>query len=93
MDSLDPEHKTPSSYREAEWPERGDDAYPRMQLENRCYASRVFRRLHMELVHRQDSIQVSLLFKPVLFDFSMFSVIVRGQTSMLLSTYCKPAGR
>lgn len=57
-DSLDPEHKWPASYREADWPVRGEDAYPRMQLENRCYASRVFRRLHMELVHRQDSIQV-----------------------------------
>jgi hypothetical protein len=31
-----------------------------MQLENRCYESRVFRRMHMELVHRQDSIQVLL---------------------------------
>ena len=57
-DSLDPEHKWPASYREADWPARGDDAYPRMQLENRCYESRVFRRMHMELVHRQDSIQV-----------------------------------
>ncbi len=47
----------PASYREAEWPERGQPGYPRMQLENRCYCSRVFRRLHMELVHRQDSIQ------------------------------------
>ncbi len=57
-DSLDPEHKMPSSYMEAEWPQRGQPGYPRMQLENRCYESRVFRRLHMELVHRQDSIQV-----------------------------------
>lgn len=57
-DSLDPNHEWPSSYRDADWPQRGEPAYPRMQLENRCYESRVFRRLHMELVHRQDSIQV-----------------------------------
>lgn len=46
------------SYKDLRPPEKGDPLWPRMQLENRCYCSRVFRKLHMELVHRQDGFQV-----------------------------------
>lgn len=32
--------------------------YPRLLLENRCYCSRVFRKLHIEAAWRQDGLQV-----------------------------------
>jgi hypothetical protein len=32
--------------------------YPRLMIENRIYSSRVFRKLHLELAHRQDGLQV-----------------------------------
>lgn len=87
VDSLDPEHKMPSSYAEAEWPKRGDDAYPRMQLENRCYSSRVFRRLHMELVHRQDSIQVlhCVMFPRTEYDLPILSMDMVGRSGGAIS--------
>lgn len=80
-DSLDPNHEWPSSYRDADWPQRGEPAYPRMQLENRCYESRVFRRLHMELVHRQDSIQVihCVMFPRLEFDLPILSMDMVGK--------------
>jgi hypothetical protein len=32
--------------------------YPRLMIENRVYSSRVFRKLHLEVAHRQDGLQV-----------------------------------
>ena len=32
--------------------------YPRLLVENRVYSSRVFRKLHLEVAHRQDGLQV-----------------------------------
>lgn len=43
-------------------PPKGHPKYPRMQIENRCYRSRVFRKLHIELAHRQDGLQVSTFY-------------------------------
>jgi len=48
-----------SSYIELKDPEKGQEGYPRLIVENRAYSSRVFRKLHMELAHRQDGMQVT----------------------------------
>ena len=62
MDSLDPERKAGMwGYADLPSPPKGHPKYPRMQVENRCYHSRVFRKLHIELAHRQDGLQVQLL--------------------------------
>ncbi|KAL3149332.1 hypothetical protein ABBQ32_002138 [Trebouxia sp. C0010 RCD-2024] len=59
MDSLDPERTAGVwGYVDIKPPERKDPRWPRMQLENRCYQSTVFRKLHLELAHRQDGLQV-----------------------------------
>ena len=61
LDSLDPEQKYGDwSYRDLESQETKDDPkYPRLQIENRCYQSEVFRKLHMEVAHRQDGLEVN----------------------------------
>ena len=59
MDSLDPERSAGVwGYVDIKPPERKDPRWPRMQLENRCYQSTVFRKLQLELAHRQDGLQV-----------------------------------
>ena len=61
MDSLDPERSAGVwGYVDIKPPERKDPRWPRMQVENRCYQSTVFRKLHIELAHRQDGLQVRL---------------------------------
>jgi len=39
-------------------PVRSQPGYPRLQIENRVYTSRVFRKIHMEVAIRQDGLQV-----------------------------------
>lgn len=46
------------SYIDIPDPDKGEDGYPRLLIENRAYRNRVFRKLHMELAHRQDGLQV-----------------------------------
>lgn len=59
LDSVDPERTAGVwGYVDIKPPERGDSRWPRMQIENRCYQSDVFRKLHIELAHRQDGLQV-----------------------------------
>ena len=59
LDSLDPERTAGMwGYSDIKSPEKGDPRWPRMQIENRCYQSTVFRKLHLELAHRQDGLQV-----------------------------------
>ncbi|KAL0055047.1 hypothetical protein WJX82_006256 [Trebouxia sp. C0006] len=59
LDSLDPERTAGMwGYTDIQPPEKGDPRWPRMQIENRCYQSSVFRKLHIELAHRQDGLQV-----------------------------------
>ena len=59
LDSLDPERTAGMwGYTDIKPPEKGDPRWPRMQIENRCYQSSVFRKLHIELAHRQDGLQV-----------------------------------
>ena len=61
MDSLDPERSAGVwGYVDIKPPDRKDPRWPRMQVENRCYQSNVFRKLHIELAHRQDGLQVCI---------------------------------
>lgn len=39
-------------------PAKGEDGYPRLQVENRVYCSRAFRKLHLEVATRQDGLEV-----------------------------------
>jgi len=39
-------------------PEKDDPDYPRLQIENRVYISRVFRKIHIEVAARQDGLQL-----------------------------------
>lgn len=39
-------------------PEKGEEGYPRLFIENRLYCSRVFRKMHLEVACRQDGLQV-----------------------------------
>lgn len=57
-------------------PAKGDPAYPRFLIENRVYGSRVFRKIHMELAHRQDGMQVFhfVMYPHPTFDVPIFSV-------------------
>ena len=48
------------SYMDLPDPAKGDERYPRMIIENRAYCTKVFRKLHIELAHRQDGLQVWL---------------------------------
>ena len=65
MDSLDPEGEHGGwSYQDLESPPRDDPRYPRLQIENRCYRSREFRKLHLEVAHRQDGLEASLQLSP-----------------------------
>jgi hypothetical protein len=57
LDSCDPNQTGDVAWGSQD-PERGSKQFPRLILENRCYQSRVFRNLHMELVWRQDGFQV-----------------------------------
>lgn len=66
LDSMDPKQEYGDwSYADIEDPERTDSRWPRMQIENRCYQSREFRKLHMEVAYRQDGLEVSAPKKPV----------------------------
>lgn len=60
VDSLDPDGEYGSwSFQDLESPVRGGEGWPRLQIENRCYTSRAFRKLHLEVAHRQDGLEVS----------------------------------
>jgi phycocyanobilin:ferredoxin oxidoreductase len=65
-DALDPFFATDVSY-----PLIGEQGYPRFQVENRLYKSRVFRKIHIELAARQDGLQI---FHLVLFPKPSFDI-------------------
>ena len=58
LDTIDPNGRTAGVKWKDAHPEKGEPEWPRMVLENRCYETRVFRCLHMELAWRQDGFQV-----------------------------------
>ena len=60
VDSMDQTHNCGAwSYLDIANPVKGQEGYPRLLIENRAYCSRVFRKLHIELAHRQDGMQVT----------------------------------
>ena len=62
MDSCNmTENHSSTSYVEVPDPKKGEEGWPRLLLENRCYQSDVFRKLHMELAVRQDGLEVGCL--------------------------------
>ncbi len=60
MDSLDPlqELYEGLSYMSVDDPTKGAPNYPRLLIENRCYSTRVFRKIHFEVAWQQDGLQV-----------------------------------
>lgn len=60
VDSMDQTNSSGAwSYLDLADPAKGQEGYPRLLIENRAYCSRVFRKLHIELAHRQDGMQVT----------------------------------
>lgn len=57
MDSADPGGGRPLAHALPD-PPRDDPSWPRLQVENRAYRSRAFRKLHVEVAVRQDGLQV-----------------------------------
>lgn len=58
LDSVDPEGTDPFAFLTYQDPVKGDEGYPRLQIENRAYWSRAFRKMHIEVAVRQDGLQV-----------------------------------
>jgi phycocyanobilin:ferredoxin oxidoreductase len=74
-------------------PKKGERGYPRLQVENRAYCSRVFRKLHLELARRQDGLFVlHAVFYPRLdFDLPIFAldlVAAGGSVSLAIVDCC-----
>jgi len=61
LDSLDPDPEPGAEQGDLE---KGGSGYPRLRIENRCYQSRVFRKLHLEVAVRQDGLEVGNLPTP-----------------------------
>lgn len=63
--------------------------YPRLQLENRIYCSRVFRKLHIEIGARQDGLHVMhiILYPRYEFDIPILAfdlVVVNGVVTLAI---------
>jgi phycocyanobilin:ferredoxin oxidoreductase len=62
LDNLDPNGEkdalNPYFASDTPNPRKNDVEYPRFQIENRVYKSRVFRKIHFEIAARQDGLQV-----------------------------------
>jgi len=60
IDSLDLDKTDRYSYDRIADPSKDDDEhYPRLIVENRCYMSSSFRKLHLEVAWRQDGMQIA----------------------------------
>jgi phycocyanobilin:ferredoxin oxidoreductase len=95
MDTEDPNNERWGGWAhvDAPDPKRGEQRYPRLQVENRAYCSRVFRKLHLELARRQDGLFVlHAVFYPRLdFDvpiFAMDLVAAGGSVSLAIVDVC-----
>lgn len=93
LDSIDPEGSDEFSYRSMEDPDKGEPGYPRLQLENRAYSSRAFRKLHIEVATRQDGLQVfhCVMFPRLEFDLPILSmdlVAMGGKVSLAIVDPC-----
>ncbi|KAK9796624.1 hypothetical protein WJX73_002588 [Symbiochloris irregularis] len=81
-DSADPEGKRRDSQEPpSPGPEKGAPGWPRLQMENRCYSTRAFRKMHLELAHRQDDLQVlhAVIFPRLEYDIPILSMDMVGK--------------
>jgi phycocyanobilin:ferredoxin oxidoreductase len=94
LDSLDPDRTLDGwSHADAAEPAPGEDGYPRLQVENRVYCSRAFRKLHLEVAVRQDGLQVlHVVFYPRYdYDLPIFAldvVIANGVATLAVADAC-----
>ncbi|KAJ9522286.1 hypothetical protein QJQ45_008121, partial [Haematococcus lacustris] len=93
-DSMDPEYELKGwSYSDIPNPEKGQEGYPRLLLENRVYCSRVFRKLHLEVGTRQDGLDVLhvVLYPRYAYDLPILAmdlVLVKGVASLAIVDAC-----
>ncbi|CAL8462694.1 g2227 [Coccomyxa elongata] len=83
------------SYIDLPDPDKGVPGYPRLLIENRAYATKAFRKLHMELAHRQDGLQVlhCVLYPRLEYDlpilcFDMVGSEGSGRVSLAIADPC-----
>ncbi|GLC43951.1 hypothetical protein PLESTB_000213300 [Pleodorina starrii] len=94
VDSEDPKRELEGfSYADIPDPEKGAEGYPRLQLENRVYCSRAFRKLHVEVGIRQDGLQVLhvVLYPRYNYDLPIFGldiVMVNGRVTLAVVDCC-----
>ncbi|KAF8066305.1 pcyA [Scenedesmus sp. PABB004] len=94
IDSLDPTREWEGfSYVDMPDPIKGQEGYPRLLIENRVYSSRVFRKLHLEVAHRQDGLQVlhMVLFPRYDFDIPILAldlVAAGGAVTLAIADAC-----
>lgn len=94
-DSLDPDSKRKDRYSYHTWeePEKGQPGWPRLQVENRAYRSRVFRKMHLEVAYRQDGLEVlhMVAYPHPQFDVPILSLDIVGvndQVSLAIVDVC-----
>jgi len=93
-DSMDPNRELDGmSYADVPSPKKGEEGYPRLLLENRIYCSRVFRKLHVEVGHRQDGLQVlhAVLYPRYAYDvpiLAMDLVVINGNVTLAIIDAC-----
>lgn len=79
-------------------PPRDDPGWPRLQVENRAYASYAFRKLHLELAVRQDGLHVlhCVMYPRMDFDLPILSidvVAVDGKVTFAIADPCPVTAR
>lgn len=92
MDTMDPKGSHSMSYNLPD-PEKGDPAWPRMQIENRVYESYCFRKLHIEVAVQQDGLQVfhCVMYPRNIFDLPILSidfVAYKGRPTFAIADPC-----
>ncbi len=100
-DSLDPERRIGGlSHLDLPDPPQGERAagWPRLLIENRAYATRAFRKLHLELAARQDGLQVlhCVLYPRLDWDLPILSIDLvgsagSGNVSLAIADPCPAA--
>ncbi|KAG2443466.1 hypothetical protein HXX76_001822 [Chlamydomonas incerta] len=94
VDSMDPTQELEGfSYADIPDPAKGEEGYPRLQLENRVYCSKVFRKLHVEVGLRQDGLQVLhvVIYPRYSYDMPIFGmdiVMVDGRVTLAVVDCC-----
>jgi phycocyanobilin:ferredoxin oxidoreductase len=84
LDSLDPEGKQEMVFAVPD-PPKDSSYYPRLQVENRTYWSRAFRKLHIEVAVRQDGLQVfhCVMYPRLTYDLPILSMDLVANDGMV----------